>query len=1217
MSIPIGQLQANDISVPISLYHHGGSLRVAEGEDDCGLGWSLATGGFIARMVRGLPDEVNLPTRKGWLHNNNAQSIQNFSPSANDDLTNCTDEVADYNWLNGMVGESVNDTEPDIFYINAPGLSAQFVFGIDGLPKLLIHQDIIIEYASGYFTVKANGKIYTFNSVETTNRSSTIGNNQLVNAECRYYNTAISFVTRWRLTNITSLASGTQAHFLYTQLPEIRSRSYTDIDSLNFVEDKITPSKISLITLKSYSASFTWLNDLLTKVSITESQTADKLECQLVYQSISSPETYPVIPVTKSLLTKVLLSNNSPFQMYEFEYNDLSQEAWRKNWRLDFFGYYNGVTTNRNDPTLYFYSSESDGKRLRTTPIPGGSPIQVPGQDRSVNTQLNASGALKKIILPTGGRVLIEYEANTYIDNSTTQEFAGGGVRVKRLISQGGEIAFGKRLETANAYRAITKEYEYKLTNNSSSGVLLSPVKLGYITSGGIKKSVTSLGEDPEVLYSRVVEKISGQGSRVWEFSIPGVFPETTNGSWKATKSRIARKPGASCLDVGNIKNGYYTYPYAPSTNYNYKRGFLTRTSEYSEAGTLVREKNFTPIELTAAPGLLKGLRFELHDNIFQYGVYEMLTGRVQVVGTEVTREASEENPTLWMQTTTQYTYNANNMLQEVTTTLPDNTVTINRMKYAKDFQYTNPVSTDTMAVALKKLNDTYRQGEIVEQIAKVTIPGVSQTVSSTLITYRDFGSNRVLPYYIKALPVGAVLTESTMSGQNFSADTDYITLRTLKEYDSESRLLTEFDDKRNYTAYHHALDPSFTIATFSGAKAQQAIYESFEFQTSFGLILNGSGWSYPLGWTGEKAIQFTNSSAALISSPSKLIQKGGDDYRVSCWVYAEANKTITVSAKAGATVVSLVLTNLQNNAWNYIEGKLNLASITTPFTLEVSTDATLTQPVILDDFVFIPAVARVALKTSKPLTGVTSTTDDRGNSVKYTYDDAKRLVHTYNRNRDMVSKNEYKTAITPPSCVLNANFSKSVSEIISDVPVSFTAGATCGSAIIYNWEVDGVMQPSTTNILTTTFSVPGAHNVKLTVTDVNFGSATFTETICVKVSPTIEVEDNFGNPVNTSTQVFDCNSTNATLTFSVNGLGSLGSDLRWFERRYDNIRHEYYDVPILNGNQQYVTGSIYTTLISAPITIVAITNISSPGCPFIRVELPVTINYNSTAVCN
>jgi len=302
-SIPVATLRANDVSIPISLYHHGGSQQVAEGQDQCGLGWGLAAGGAVSRIVRGLPDEINLADRKGWLHNNNALAVQNLNLTANDNLTDCTDEQVDFNALESLVGSMVNDTEPDVFFIRAPGLSAEFVFGTDGLPKLLTHQDISIVFSGGNFTVKTtNGFTYNFNSQELAGKSTQQGCNlQDINTECRYYTSNVNYVSQWKLSSITSVVTGTVANFHYAgNGDEIKSRRYLTIDSTRHIETRISmPLRISSITLKSFTANFSWSNNLLSKVTVTESGTADKIECQLVYSSVSDQPVYPFLPINK------------------------------------------------------------------------------------------------------------------------------------------------------------------------------------------------------------------------------------------------------------------------------------------------------------------------------------------------------------------------------------------------------------------------------------------------------------------------------------------------------------------------------------------------------------------------------------------------------------------------------------------------------------------------------------------------------------------------------------------------------------------------------------------------------------------------------------------------------------------------------------------------------------------------------------------------------
>jgi hypothetical protein len=1183
MSIPIGALQANDISIPISIYNKGTSIEVAEGENDCGLGWGLSAGGAVTRVVRGLPDEINTAAKKGWLYNSNANAVavQNFNPTADDDLSICTDEVTDWNTLEAIHANYVNDTEPDLFYINAPGLSAQFVFGPDGTPRLLTHADIIISFQSSsspleVIIVKTNtGLTYTFGANDFVARSSRFPSTTTTdrNTDCRYFITSpvglslgeTYFNTKWKIVSIASNTTGTLATFKYripdpnlALRPDGAGRHYLNIDSTNYLYDIYYRYELESISLKSFTATFNWSNKLLQSVTITEGNTQDKSITQFEYGGFPSKQYIQTNRVNKSCL-KAIKQNGSKClsaQVHEFEYVDETQSGtyldWIKNWGQDYFGYPNADAANKNKPTLYFATGEQDGRRLRTTSVAGAGYLATTGQNRNPSITTGLFGALKKITLPSGGFVEVQYEANRYTDNSVSpsQQLIGGGARVKKIISQGGEAAFGK-LDATSDYRTTVKDYEYlEAGSANSSGRLLSPIKLGYLTHLGtdvdskIKRVVDNIGEEPAVLYSYVKEKITGKGYTVYEFNIPGVFPETAVGEWKATKSRIARKPGGTCISAGDVKNGYYLFPYAPSTNYDFKRGRISKVTTYSETGQLIQQKNTSYTTLTKNPTTIKGLRFEKISDVYYYGLYEILTGRIDAVSQETVTEASHEDPTKLLTTTTAYAYNANLFLESVTTTLPNSTTTVKALKYASDFPFTSPLATDTAAVALKALNTTSRGSALVEERTLVTIPGSAQvTTNAQLIIYRDFGNNLILPYYMKTLLPGATLAPATMSGQSFVHDNaNYRLVRTIKEYDSEGRILTEFDDKKNTMSTHYVKDPSYSVATFYNARAQQSVYEGFEGISSYGLTQSGTGFQNSAGWTGEKAVTFMDNTSALVSSATNLIQKNGNKYRVSCWVYSPANKVITFNAKSSSTVVStLSLTNTLNNKWNYLEGEMNTASVTGGFTLEVKTDATLLATVTVDDIVFMPTLARVSLQTMLPFKGITSATDDRGNSVKTTYDHLSRPVNTLDRFRNLVQRNEYaerKSTNREPK----VGFHSSVDQYLINTPITFTPDdwGGCDPSLTYAWQVDGIGQASGPgNVLNYSFTNLGSHTVNLTATN-SFGIKTVSQTFCVGYKPdgifSVVITDQNGNPIST----YDC-FTNPipVINYSLNYTGS------------------------------------------------------------------------------
>ncbi len=1133
MSIPLGKLEANDISIPISVYHSGGSLRVPEGEGDCGMGWNLSAGGGITRLLKGLPDEMNTSSKKGWLfvhtsdNKSNAGRIQAFVPSSDDAVAgSCDDEIADWNFLEAHLDTAyVNDTEPDIFLIEAPGLSAKFVFDATGTPRLLSAQDLIIvpNFPSG-FTVKTNnGFVYSFaNQQDQLKLSSRISKNgNRVQAECMYYkkygqDQVTTMTLKWNLVSITSSKTGTSATFTYSPTAyEGGAKKYHGSDKLHFLLQHYYTTRLTNISLKSYSVNLTWAGSILNRVEFMESNSLVSRKINFDYASVSNS----VSQTSKSFLQRIVLGAGYclPRETYRFEYSDVDYLAvnnvpsyidWKNNWQQDYFGYPNVTSSaNKNLPKLYFYSAANNENRLRVDGITLGYQF-ISGDDRSAFSA-TIFGALKKIVYPTGGVTEIGYEKNFYFDSSVNSELFGGGARVKKITTNGGEAAFGKTIETTSPYRSIVKEYEYKdASGTASSGRLLSPIKLGYILHDSIKQALDNMGEHPVVLYSRVKEKINGKGYMIYEYNLPGMFPETANGEWKATKTRIARKPRVPCLNGGYLRTGFYLYPYAPSSNYEFRRGTIARVTTYSEAGTLIAERVNTYTTLTKNPSIIKGLRFEKMADIYHFGLYEILTGRSDVVSQEVVKEAAQEDPTKWIQTTTSYAYGANNMLRSVTTSLPNGTIKSKYLAYAKDFAFTAPA--DTAAIALKALNDANRGSELVEEISYLTVPGSAQTVTNAnLITHRVFENGLILPYYVKASPPGAVITPAFASGQNFAADADYRQTPTVtfKEYDSEGRVLTQVGDKRNWSAVHYAKDISAPIASIANARAQQCIIENFEMPSSFGLSKSDVNFHQASGWTGDKAIAFINGTSALVSSssPTELIQKNGNRYRVSCWLYGLQNKTVTFTAKVGiANVVSITLTNPTANKWNYLEGEMNTSAISAPFWLEVKTNATFTEKVTIDDVVFVPSASRVSLQTTSPFSGVSSTSDDLGNSTKVVYDHKGRRTKTLDRFRNLVEKYDYavKNEENPEP---NPLFIPSTEQYFMGVQATFTPSSTvdpCDPSSTFSWQVDGIGQSSgANNTLYFTFTTAGVHNIKLTVTNSAGISRSHTETVCVQYS--------------------------------------------------------------------------------------------------------------------
>ncbi|MEQ9465806.1 MAG: hypothetical protein RLN88_00255 [Ekhidna sp.] len=163
-NLPIHTIQTGSFNVPIGVSYGSNGLRVNSSAGDLGLSWQFNVGGSIYREIRGLPDEYKGDTitviadsiylydnRVGWLHNSTAEDVGEMEFTADDDYSTWTDEAGDYAKLEQLGKmDSVNgtvegmDAQPDIFHLNAPGISCSFVYTNDNVIITEPYQDLLI-----------------------------------------------------------------------------------------------------------------------------------------------------------------------------------------------------------------------------------------------------------------------------------------------------------------------------------------------------------------------------------------------------------------------------------------------------------------------------------------------------------------------------------------------------------------------------------------------------------------------------------------------------------------------------------------------------------------------------------------------------------------------------------------------------------------------------------------------------------------------------------------------------------------------------------------------------------------------------------------------------------------------------------------------------------------------------------------------------------------
>lgn len=1163
VNIPLGKINALDLSVGVSLSHHGGALQVNEGPGNAGMGWQVSLGGYIAREVRGLPDDYSKAndSRTGWLANNNANAnlVQSFTPNGDDNLSVCSDEAVDWTFMTNL--NYVKDSEPDVFYINAPGLSGKFVFGADGLPKLIPFQDVQITYVySGTpssissFSIKTNkGLIYTFSTKNLVTRQA-IGSASASSTTYWFYSQPLVFASSWSLTSIESKVTGALANFSYVVTPQTNGAAFNSVvnpsnqvDTLYFLQDKMSQLRVSQATLKNFSINLNWTNNLVDKISINESESADVQEFDLIYRSITSSSDNDYIKIAKPFLTQVRQQNSSACEAlpsYRFEYTNVDTVLnqvnipWRTGYGEDFFGFYNGQDNNQNIPTLYYYQGQSGGNRFRVTPITGTTATQVlngPGAPHTSTTMVPNSaftsfGALKKIQFPTGGTTTYTYELNKYWDSSTNEELVGPGVRLASVNTFGGEVAFGKTTATSG-YHSITKTYQYLSSGNSqTSGRIIYPPSFGFTDGASVLRTQMDWGNGAQVFYGRVKESVAGQGNREYIFDLPNMYPDA---SGNASKSRIARPSGVPCAN-SLLMNGPYTYPFAPLKDLSYTRGLPTSIAEYDSAGNLTYQKTMSYSPRSVAGTIVKGLRYELIGDFFQYSLYEIPVNESRLLTGEVVKTYSETDNLAFTTVITAYQYNSNNLLTQSTVTNSDGSIGKSFVRYASDFIITSPTPGDQQANAIYKLNTNNRTAEVIETYSTFTPAFGTEAMSGAqLILYKDHGTY-VWPYQTQSFVQGAtaaIVTNTTSTSTSFTSDTNYKVKGPIMDF-VNGLPINQTDPLTKITSgTHYATGTAKPLATFANCKAENAVYEGFELVQDKGLTYSGTGVSIQsTARTGKKSLQFGSTNSVVTSTAT--LTKRGTSYRVSSWMFAAQSSALTIDAKNGATVQSSVVLNYTTpNQWQYIEGFMVMTSVSPSFTLQLSANNTIQ----IDDFVALPKQARVSYVSFMPLTGVTAQTNDRGNSVTTEYDAFGRPVKSYDRQRNLREAREYVSQ-RKGRVELSSNFSSNVTQYNVGKNVTFTASvaAACLESVTYAWTItdfDNTVVSSTGNSINYLFPKYGTYSVKLTASTTTPGYApvTTTENICVTfpddLGVTISVDGSttvyYCDPVNSSARTF------------------------------------------------------------------------------------------------
>lgn len=1078
LTLPITEVSQGSLNIPVFLRYLSGGVRVNESENSAGIGWQLSAGGAVVREVRGLPDDyvgVVPDSRRGWLSSGIGSAIASFVPGAED----CTGEASDYVFINDR--GYIYDTEPDLYTFYGPGISGQFVFGADGFPKTIPYQDVAITKTTGAnglitsFTITNNvGVVFAFTQQQMITRTAVkIGSDDPLyfRTQYEYFKTPTSFAGSWSLANITS-PDGNSVSFSYLGFAETLSNRigyYTPNSTAKTepysIDDVTTTLLLSEITTSLRKITFEWDQKLITKVVLNDLpfQTTKRY----FFQYVNAYE--GTILLRPWHFLKNVIEENScyVYPSYSFTYYGLNEipngystldMAFFNNKRKDAWGFQNATTDPATEaPKIWFYSSQTNADRYRPYFINSADAAEATtsaGTSRAA-TNVNSIvsvGSIKTIEYPTGSKALIDYEPNSFNDAAANSVRLGAGIRVKMVTLT----------DVEHDSDPVVTQYDYTLDGTATSGKILYPPMLAFVDGAYIIRTEDNQAPDSYVLYSKTTVKQIGRGKSVYEFNLPGMFPQTTDGDWAATKDRIARTAG--CPSPGNQVSGYNLYPFAPNTNYDFERGLPSAITDYPESGPqAVMIRSFTYQRLPMAAVSIKGLRFEKqyasgYSN-FVYGFYNLIANTDKVTVTETVQRADELIPTNKVTTITSYAYlptnpaPVHNLLVSVSTTNSDLVTYKTKYKYAYDINV-NAASANPESNGIFKLRTTGRNGTLIETIQSRN-DGTETVTGASLTLYKEFGSgeivpysvNRVLPYKQLSYPQTSGFVEASGSGTTMTSSANYIPTMTINTYTPTGFVLSAKDHRENKAGSHFGFSDQLLFASINNAYAEEVAYNGFETVTPYALAPVSGSLTLVPGWAGKWALSVTAGQVLARTN----ISKNGNKYKASCWVNAPTAAQITFTVKNGTTVVDskpLTYNASDVNQWKFLEVDMNTTAANATFSIEVVSNAAIT----FDEIRFHPYDATVTSFSYDIINGEIAKVDSRGNAVFTEYDALGRPQYIRNKKKDIVQAKEYhfRKALASP---INSKFSPATGSLEMGQPIQFTSFTNC-VGLTYLWTV-------------------------------------------------------------------------------------------------------------------------------------------------------------------
>lgn len=1050
-SIPIYEIDADGFKLPISLNYHASGIRVDQEATWVGLGWSLDVGGRVSRTVNSADDfyrlsgnDKNFPyCLKGYYDAPDINST-NSNQYQTDGYNACPPVFAAFRY------DLIYDPEPDIFYYNLPGMNGKFILDKSrGAVLFDKSHNLKIELTRDANTNAVTFKItdsegnqhiydqreitknYTGNSPLNKNQNNPTKFDDNVSSYIDWIpfrtvacddedpydyqafpQSAYPMVTSWCLTKVItkhgreiSFAYDTETQYLPTQ-ESCEKYTYNTQSWLYYYRSKIVNTALRL---KSIEGDF---GRIEFNCSLREDIKGDskKLDLISIYDARNS--------LIKSFKFDYTYFNDdytgSPQYVHVFKRLKLNKltEYSASNVPLNgghLFNYYEGSFPAKNSKNVDYWGFQN-GKYYGENYYIGlalSEDMRYEGVRKDANFDKAIIGTLQKITYPARGAAEFKFESNVLSSYGFFNNYIYDGQTNYTIVD----------LPVYNAYST------YPWDENTPSQAVHSFEVTTPQTKVRIKCSLTNWGggiKDPTYWYNDShynplgrLRKISPTANTVYTYVCPNVYDPSPeyylDNQGLGTEVDIAEREFS--LDPGTYEFIAYKPPRdveaywrltlpppvipvgTPDPPYygggirisEIKTDAKTRKFNYQTGLMLVEPVIYYIGRRNGIPGHIGGCVVQVSESRTPLSTFS----RGNIVGYDWVEEyMTDEDGNI---SKTRYDFHNENESELFNDNFPDSPRYINYMN------------------GLAKSVEKYKNNILVEKDEFL----YNSTYGNYIKAFRDRGQHKfdrdILDYYYRVewpLKSNHINTLNTDDGQSIVSETNYAynskdLLQSVSQSTSSSQYNLEITEKMKYPfdfsdpvslsmVSKNMIGIPLEKETFRGAEklsAQKTVYKDW-----------GSGLIAPqVVQTSKDALsnmedRIKYNAYDAKGNPLEAEQPGG--MKVSyIWGYKHTQPIAKLENIAYSSIPTSLITAIQNttDSATGTEAQI-LASLNA---LRNSTDTNIKK-------------AMITTFTYKPLVGVTSIIDPKGQKTTYEYDSFGRLVSVKDHDGNLLSENKY-----------------------------------------------------------------------------------------------------------------------------------------------------------------------------------------------------------------